>query len=89
MTLENCKLSPERFTWEKYCGKLGWSIGQLITDPYSYYKNLKHIQPDVTLVGWCEANRIRIRSRAEGFVIMVEIDGEDTWFHCMELPEIT
>ena len=79
------KISPERFVWEKYCGKLGWSVCQLlaVNDPYG--KGCK-LNNDVTPIGYCEANRIRIRQRSEGFVIMVEIDGEETWFHVLELP---
>ena len=79
------KISPEKFVWEKYCGYLGLSISQLlkVNDPYG--KGYK-LHNDVTPIGYCEANRIRIRNRTEGYVIMVEIDGEETWFHLLELP---
>ena len=54
MTVEKeqaTKLSPERFTWEKYCGKLNYSVCHLTTDTYAY-KNFR-LQSNVTYVGWC------------------------------------
>lgn len=76
-------LSPARFVWEKYCGKLGWATSQLVKDSYGC---IPELLPDVRFVGWTWAKDIRIRQRDEGYVIMVEIDGEDTWFHVNELP---
>jgi hypothetical protein len=77
------KISPERFVWEKYIGKVGYAVCQVCDDAYT--EPLK-LNSDVTFVGWCEASRIRIRQRDEGYVIMVEMDGEDFWFHTWALP---
>ncbi len=79
-------ISPERFVWEKYIGKVGFAVCQVCDDAYT--EPLK-LNSDVTFVGWCEASRIRIRQRSEGFVVMVEMDGEEFWFHTLALPVIT
>lgn len=81
------KISPERFTWKKYIGSIGYSVTQLMTNPYySSFEGKNRLISDVKPVGYCEASRIRIRNRNEGFVIMVEFYGEDIWFHVIEAP---
>lgn len=80
------ELSPSKFVWQKYCGRLGWAISQLMQNPYSSQLGKLKLQVGVMFIGWCDASRIQIRQRPEGFVLMVEIDGEETWFHAMELP---
>jgi hypothetical protein len=83
---DTLKISPERFVWEKYIGKVGWAVHQVCSDAYT--EPLK-LNPDVTFIGWCEASRIRIRQRSEGFVVLVEMDGEEFWFHTLALPDFT
>ncbi len=80
------KLSPEAFVWEKYIGKVGFGVQQVCSDMFTTPMRLN---PDVTVVGYCEASRIRIRPRPTGYVFMVEMDGEDFWFHLLEMPIIT
>ena len=77
------KLSPERFVFEKYIGKVGWAVSQVCSDAYS--EKLK-FNSDVTVIGYCEANRIRVRTRNVGFVVMLEMDGEEFWMHVLNLP---
>ena len=88
------KLSPEKFIWEKYCGKLGWSACQLLSGRY-YETTECTLGEGVTYIGHCDANRLQVRNRAEGYAIMVEIEGkwtdsgepEQTWFHSIKLPK--
>lgn len=80
------KISPERFVWEKYIGKVGWSVCQVCSDATSTPMRLN---PDVTFIGWCEASRIRIRQRSEGIVVLVEMDGEEFWLHSLTMPDFT
>jgi hypothetical protein len=77
------QLSPSKFTWEKYIGKVGFAATQLFADPWA---NKPKLNPDVTVIGYCPAKDIRIRSRPQGLVIMVEMNGEEFWFHNDELP---
>lgn len=78
-------ISPERFVWEKYIGKVGFGVFQVTKDAYTEPLVLND---DVTFIGWCEANRIRIRQRPDGIVVMVEMDGEEFWFHALTLPDL-
>lgn len=78
-----CMMSPNKFVWEKYIGKVGFAVCQVCDDAYT--EPLK-LNPDVTFIGWCPANIIQIRQRDSGFVVMVEMDGEDFWFHTLCLP---
>lgn len=75
-------LPPQRFVWEKYLGKVGFAASEILGD--AYFRPF--LKSDIEPVGYCPANEIKIRSRAEGFVIMVTIDGEETWLHVAELP---
>jgi len=79
-------ISPERFVYEKYIGKVGFAVCQVCSDAYS--EPLK-LNSDVTFIGWCESHRIRVRQRSEGFVVLVEMDGEEFWFHTMALPDFS
>lgn len=50
--------------------------------------DFRRLKPGVTIIGWCAADRLRVRPRTEGKVILVEFeDGEQVWLHCFdELP---
>ncbi len=72
-----------RFVWEKYIGKVGFAVCQCVNDAYA---TPLHLNPDVTPIGYCMANKLQIRNRTEGFAVMVEMDGEEFWFHVGELP---
>jgi len=71
-------LPPSRFTWEKYIGKLGIALSEVFSGTFPYSDRLR---PEVTVIGFCPAKDIRIRSRPEGAVVMVELNGEEFWFH--------
>lgn len=68
------ELPAVRFEWEKFCLKNGVATTDIITERHT-------LQPDVTLVGWCEAGKLRVRPRLQEFAIMVEIEGEEVWCH--------
>ena len=78
------KLAPSAFTWEKYIGKLGFATTDIFKNPYS--GNPPILKADVTYIGYCDASKIQIRQRSEGYVFMVIIDGEETWLHAMDFP---
>lgn len=78
------KLSPEVFIFEKYGLRRGFSNADVFNWKLAEATKLN---PDVTLVGWCDANRLVVRPRTTGYAIMVEIDGEEIWFHCDEHPD--
>lgn len=78
------KISPELFEYERYCGKAGYSPVDAVTP------NWKHFSSSVTVVGYCEASRLRIRPRTRGYAVMVR-DNETNdlyWFHADNLPEL-
>jgi hypothetical protein len=78
------QLPPSAFTWEKYFIKVGFTISEIFADPW---KHPTKLCPEVTVVGFCPANTIRIRQRPTGFVVMLEREGEDFWLHMDTLPE--
>lgn len=82
-------LSPEKFEWEKYCGRVGWATSQLMEPqtPMEYEEKVIRLKPDVNYIGHCDAGRIPVRPRPGENAIMVEIDGEETWFHSEALPK--
>lgn len=86
-------LSPEKFTWDKYISKANFSLHDLLdaqslsAGAENFYYGKPKLLPGVTLVGYAQANRILVRNRPTGFVIMVEKDGEEVWFHVGQLPE--
>jgi hypothetical protein len=84
------KISPEKFLFEKYGLRRGFSNADVFDWKVDVNRNPaghSKLQPGVTLIGWCDANRLRVRPRTEGYAIMVEIGGEEIWFHCDEHPD--
>lgn len=81
------ELPPSAFTWEKYCGKVGVSVTEIFKGLYTSHEELRS---NVHVVGWCKADKIRIRQRDEGYVILVVLRGEDwseeCWCHVLDLP---
>lgn len=77
------RLSPEKFTFSNYIGNVGFGVHQCVLDAYTTPLKL---QPGVTFIGYCDAKRLSVRPKSEGFAIMVEMDGEDLWFHDLNLP---
>jgi hypothetical protein len=59
------KISPEKFLFELYIGRVGYSVYQVID---SHDK----VKPGFKVLGYCEARRLPVRPRNEGFAIMVE-----------------
>lgn len=84
------KISPEKFLFEKYGLRCGYSTPDVFkwtADEERKLVGISKLQPDVKLVGWCDASRLPVRPRTEGYAVMVEIDGEEIWFHCNEHPD--
>lgn len=67
------KINPEKFLFELYIGRLGYSVNQVID-------SREQVKPGFKLLGYCEARRLPVRPRNKGYAIMVE----DT-----QLPEQT
>lgn len=77
------RISPEKFLFEKYVGRLGYSPNEVAT-----IKGTP--KPGVKFLGYCEARRLPVRPRNEGFAVMAEMEnGEVTWLHVDQLPGIT
>ena len=74
------EISSSRFTYEKYGCKAGYSDLDVFMVDETYHPRLK---PGVTPVGYCRALALEFRPRG-GFAVMVEINGEEIWFHCGE-----
>lgn len=43
------------------------------------------LQPGVKAVGWCDASKLQVRSRDGMFALLFELDGQDYWFHCLQV----
>lgn len=79
---EECKweeISSAKFIWEKYIGKVGYATSQI-------FKDFETLDYDIEPLGYCKAVNLSIRPRYEGYAIMVAIDGEECWMHCLALP---
>ncbi len=90
--LNKKRMPANRFTWEKYGGQRAFCVNDafmveargdagnrvLVTKP----------QPDVTVIGFCDANTLVVRPRKTGFAVMFERDGEDFWFHSEDIDEL-
>lgn len=59
------KISPEKFLFELYIGRLGYSVNQVID-------SREQIKPGFKILGYCEARRLPVRPRTKGYAIMVE-----------------
>ena len=72
------KLNSSLFTWDNYCGQLGYSVLKVFD-----HRDNEIINSDYILEGWCYANTLQIRSREEGIAIMLlNIEsGEHFWLH--------
>lgn len=77
------RISPEKFLFEKYIGRLGYSPNEVAT-----VKGTP--QPGVKFLGYCDARRLKVRPRTEGFAVMAEMENGDViWLHVDQLPGIT
>lgn len=77
------RISPEKFLFEKYVGRLGYSPNEVAT-----HKGTP--KPGVKFLGYCEARRLLVRPRTEGFAVMAEMEnGDVTWLHVDQLPGVT
>ena len=74
------RLSPDKFVWEKFIGKIGYSQTEVVKD---WAKVPWELNPDYELVGWVESNKLVIRNRSEGITVMLEHKetGEQLWLH--------
>ncbi len=72
------EISPSLFTWDKYCGRVGYSLS-IIFDTINYCG----ISDDFICEGWCVANKIEVRPKSDGVVIMLwhKENEEYTWCH--------
>lgn len=78
------EINPERFTWEKCAARVGVHQNRVVTADWSRF------QPGVNVLGYCDAIRLRVRPRNEGFAVLVEVlfddAWEECWMHCNKLP---
>ncbi len=72
------QISPEKFTWEKFGSKAGYSQ----SDVFETYPEFK-LRSDLEVVGYCIASRLVVRPRTEGWAVMVRFPetGDEAWFH--------
>jgi hypothetical protein len=69
-------ISHEKFTWEKFICRNGYATHQFL-DPST--NKLIDCEP----IGYCEAKKLRVRPRDEGFAFLVlnTETQEEIWFH--------
>lgn len=90
----NPKLPANRFTYEKYCGRLGYQPLRVWDYPKDRPKK------GFIFVGWCEAKSLPVRARETGRAIMLyeepreerilfsggetkTVGGEEFWIHAL------
>lgn len=78
------ELSPDKFVWDKYKSKVDGGIAD--SEIFQAFPSFK-LKPDVKIIGYCPSSQIRIRQRAEGYVVMAQWQGLEFWFHLQELPK--
>lgn len=75
------RISASRFTWEKFCGKAGWSQTDLVSNAVS----AEEWKPrsEWRIVGWCPATELRVRARLDGIAVLLENREtfEEVWLH--------
>lgn len=72
-------LNPEKFSFELYVGRQAISYLEI------YDFSGCGLKPGVKLLGYCKADRLRVRPRTEGYAIMIELeDGTICWTHVGE-----
>lgn len=80
------KINPEKFLFEIYIGRVGYSVNQVID-------SFEQPKPGFKILGYCEARRLPVRPRTEGFAIMVEDTQlpEDNvfWLHVENIKGVT
>jgi hypothetical protein len=75
------EISPELFIWEKYCGRAGCAVTDILTGQ-------NRLRPGIVALGYCDATRLKVRPRSIGFAVLVRFeDGMEVWFHCHALPK--
>lgn len=79
------KLDSTIFTWDNYCGTMGYSLISI----YDVDRNRNPkavINDQFECRGWCYANNLMVRDKAYGIAIMLwdKIDKEDVWCHCSD-----
>lgn len=74
-------ISTMRFSWEKYLSQQHYNIFDLINP------KLNKLEPGVTPIGYCNARHLEVRPRTDQLALLVEVDGNEVWFHILDLPE--
>lgn len=70
-------ISPEEFIFDKYIGRVGYSIYDVMGD------NQDFNDKDYFIIGKCDASRIPVRQRMNEYAIMACSKDDNTmfWFH--------
>lgn len=72
-------MNSAKFTWEKYCSKVGFSNGEC----WDFYINRP--KAGFKEIGRCDASKLMVRPRTEGFAVMLEHEesGDTFWIHVL------
>ena|SRR5579864_3052092 len=76
------KLKPNRFTYDTFIVKVGYSLSQLLTNPYYVKGKTCALQPNVIPIGYCKSNLLEVKQKNDGYTLMVSINGDNVWFQC-------
>lgn len=80
-TVVTLSMPPHRFTWNTYCGRVGFAITQIM--PHLDGK----LRAGVAILGICDAKLIPVRPRPGEWAIMIEMPADEfegdlmCWFH--------
>ena len=80
------KISPEKFLFELYIGRVGYSVNQVID-------SFDQVKPGFKALGYCDARRLPVRPRTEGYALMVEDtqlpEQTQFWLHVDNIKGVT
>lgn len=80
------KINPEKFLFELYIGRVGYSTNQVIDAR-------EDLKPGFKALGYCDARRLPVRPRKDGFALMVEdtqLPEENIfWLHVERIRGVT
>lgn len=81
------KLDSTVFTWDNYCGTMGYSLVDMYDTRVDKRQEKLVFNEKYTCLGWCHATSLSVRPRTNGYAVMLwhKQDKVETWCHVTEV----
>lgn len=79
------ELNPELFTWDSY----EYDFGHRLDSFWNAYPEIFQFNDFIAqlkkrAIGWCDATRVPVKPKNEGYAVMCEDEDGKFWFHILD-----